>query len=225
MTGVQTCALPISLFSEAGPSGVIGEERLIGLLGELLTLEALLANQAPGDLTYWKGPNNEAQDFRTQNNALEVKSTLVREGRIISISSVDQLHPPPNADLCLIHHRLERDPGGFNISDLVQRLVSMGASASALQAGLAENGVDASNLKAYVARRYRSVETRTYAVTGFAFPRITRNSFVGGDIPAGTLRLSYSIDLTNEPPSPLSPSEANDVLHQLAKEAAHGMDT
>jgi hypothetical protein len=212
-----------ALFSEGALRGVIGEERLVGLLGELLTLEALLAENAPGDLAYWKGPSGEPQDFRTATHALEVKSTLVREGRIVGISSVDQLQTPPNSDLYLIHHRLERDPSGFNISDICQRLVAKGASESDLAAGLDGNDVYASDLKPYAGRRYRQVETRTYNTAGFAFPRITRDSFSGGDIPPGTLRISYSIDLTNEPPAPLSLSEAKDVLHKMAKEGAHGV--
>jgi hypothetical protein len=68
------------------------------------------------------------------------------------------------------------------------------------------------------------VLTRTYDVTGFAFPSITRSSFAAGDIPPGTLRISYSIDLTNEPPLPLGASEAESVILAMAKEAAHGMD-
>jgi hypothetical protein len=214
-----------ALFSEGTLRGVIGEERLVGLIGELLTLEALLSNEASADLGYWKGPSGGAQDFRTATHAVEVKSTLVREGRIVNISSIEQLQPPPNTYLHLVHHRLEPDPGGFSISDVFQRLTAMGASASDLETGLAANGVFVSDFKHYVARRYRLVETRTYDAMGVAFPRITRDSFLGGNIPPGTLRIAYSIDLTNEPPLPLSASEAEDVFQEMAKEAAHGMDS
>jgi hypothetical protein len=212
-----------ALFSEAEKRGVISEQRLLGLLGEMLTLEGLLAKSAPGDLGYWTGPSGEAQDFRTATHALEVKSTLVREGRIVAISSVDQLQAPPTADLCLIHHRLDRDPGGFNITDMVQRLTSLGASVHDLAAALRQSDVDMNDLRLYDARRYRCVETRTYDTAGFGFPHITRKSFSGGDIPPGTLRISYSIDLTNEPPSPLSQGDAEDALQIMAEEAAHGM--
>jgi hypothetical protein len=213
-----------ALFSETAERGVISEERLVGLLGELLTLEDVLAKQAPRSLSFWRGPFGDAQDFRTATHAFEVKSTLVREGRIVAISSIDQLQPPPNTALWLIHHQLDRDPSGFTIADRIHRLASMGASSDDLAAGLAETGVDMNNLEPYSPRRYRLVKTRTYDVTGFAFPSITRSSFAAGDIPPGTLRISYSIDLTNEPPLPLGASEAESVILAMAKEAAHGMD-
>jgi hypothetical protein len=212
-----------ALFSEATLRGVLSEERLIGLLGELLTLESLLIKNAPRDLGYWTGPLGEAQDFRTGTHAVEVKSTLAREGRIISIASIDQLQPPPAAELCLIHHRLDRDPNGFNIADMIDRLTSSGAARRALAAGLRENDVNIDDLKIYGGRRYREVESRTYDVQSFAFPKITRGSFKGGDTPPGTLRISYSIDLTNEPPTPLSANGADDFIKAMAEEAARGM--
>lgn len=212
-----------ALFSDAVQRALVGESQLIGLLGELLTLEALLIRNAPGSLDYWRGPAGEPQDFRTPSHAAEVKTTLVHEGRIVKVSSVDQLDPPPNSSLCLIHHRLERDPGGFNISEVTERLTSLGASSNVLGAGLAETGVYIADLGAYAGRRYRLVETRTYDVTGPSFPRITRNSFLDNDLPPGTLRLSYSIDLTNEPPSPLGTNESDEAIHEMATEAAYGM--
>jgi hypothetical protein len=109
------------------------------------------------------------------------------------------------------------------LADLIQRLTSMGASANALAAGLAENGVYTNNLEPYDRRRYRHVESRTYDASAPEFPRITRSSFTNGDVPPGTLRFSYSIDLTNEPPSPLSASEVEEVIQAMATEAADGM--
>lgn len=214
-----------ALFSDATQRVLIPEGQLVGLIGELLTVQELLEISAPPDLLYWRGPFGEAQDFRTQSHALEVKATLVREGRIVSVSSIDQLEPRPHTSLFLVHHQLENDPGGFNIGDVTQRLVSLGASPLALAAALAEHRINLDNLGPYMGRRYRLVKTRTYDVAGVAFPRITRASFSGGDLPAGTLRVSYSIDLTNEPPVPLSTVETNHILQAIAKDASYGMDS
>lgn len=214
-----------ALFSDAVQRDLLSEERLVGLFGELLTVESLLANGAPGTLSYWRGPSGEAQDFRTTTHALEVKSTLAHEGRIIRISSVDQLQAPPNTSLCLAHYRFDRDPGGVNLSGLIERLTSMGASSDDLSAGLAEIGVYMDDLGPYKGRRYRHVETRSYDVSAQGFPRITRSSFIGGEIPSGTLGMSYSIDLTNAPPSPLNTNEAAEMLRAMASEAVYGMDS
>lgn len=207
-----------ALFSESAPKSLISEDHLIGLLGELITLERLIARSASKRLSYWTGPSGEAQDFRTTAFVMEVKSTLSREGRIVPISSIDQLEPPPGTRLYLVHHRLDRDPSGFNLDDMMNRLLIAGASRTDLEAGLRNNSVETSNLGEYSGRRYREVETRIYDVEGFAFPRLTRESFTGGTVPTGTLKISYSIDLTNEPPFPLSSDDEEHALQAMARE-------
>jgi hypothetical protein len=211
------------LFSDAVVPEQLSEDSLVGLLGELLVLGELLSVGASPELAYWAGPLHQVHDFRTLTYALEVKATLLRDGRVISISSVDQLQAPPGAALFLRHIRLERDPAGVDLEKLVDRVLAGGASREALRRLLNELGVGIDNLAQYSGRKYRVVEQRTYNVAGTAFPRITRSSFTVGDLPPGTLRLSYSVELTNEPPFPLSDADALVVLTSLASEAAHGM--
>lgn len=213
------------LFSDAGRIGHLSDEVLVGLLGELLAVEDLLNRGASSDLGFWVGPFNEMHDLRTPTHAIEVKATLVREGRVVSISSVDQLQEPKGADLVLRHLRLQRDPGGFDIEALVAAAIDVGADAGEVARRLHEFGLTIDALDDYRGRKYRVAENRLYAVNGTAFPRITRSSFVAGDLPPGTLRVAYSIDLTNEPPYPLSDAEADAVLDAFASEAAHGMDS
>jgi hypothetical protein len=208
-----------ALLSDAASRDLLSEEALVGLLGELLTVESLLALGAPSGLEFWVGPFNEVHDIRTPSHAIEVKATLVREGRIVSISSVDQLQEPAGADLVLRHMRLERDPGGFDISAIVDRALDAGASASALATRMHEVGVNVDDLAPYGSRKYKLVETRTYDVTGPAFPRLVRSSFNAGDVPPGTLRIGYAIDLTNEPPFPLTIEAAEAALRTVAGEA------
>lgn len=214
-----------TLFSEASTRGILGQEALIGLLGELDTLLELLRHGAPGDLEYWTGPLGAVHDFRSLTHAIETKSTLIREGRVVGIASVDQLQEPPGSELLLRHTRFERDPGGWDLATAVDQVVAQGGDRSALERRISELGVDTTDLSAYAGRKYRIVETRTYDVTGAAFPRLVRSSFAVGDVPAGTLRISYSIDLTNEPPAPLSPDTADAALGALAQEAADALDS
>jgi hypothetical protein len=214
-----------ALFSDAAQRGLISEQKLVGLIGELLMLEELLGNQAPSNLNYWLGPFGGVQDFVTQGVAIEVKSTLVREGTIVGISSVDQLEPPPGRDIYLAYYRLDNDPSGFSLDDVVKRLLELGASRETLTVGLDRNGIDLQQLSVYSGRRYRLTETRLYDAAGTCFPRITRGSFVDGDTPAGTLRLSYSIDLTNDPPSPLNDGDRRSLIERTSREALDGMDS
>lgn len=214
-----------ALFSDAERRGLISDGALTGLLGELLIVEQLLAAGAPGDLRFWVGPFKEIHDVRSASHAVEVKATLIREGRIVSISSIDQLQAPPGADLFLVHIRLDRDPGGFSLRDLVDRVVGAGAHRGQVNRRLSEAGIGTGDLAPYADRKFKLADTRMYDVDGDAFPRLLRTSFTGGDIPPGILRISYSIDLTNAPPNPLSDEATRAVLAALATEAADEVDS
>lgn len=214
-----------TLFSDAERTGQLSDEALTGLLGELLVAQQLLVAGAPGDLRFWVGPFNDLHDLRSATHAIEVKATMVREGRIVSISSVDQLQEPSGASLILVHTRLDRDPGGFSLPDLVDRVVDAGAYPHQVSRRLNELGVRAGDLTAYSGRKFKVADTRAYDVGGASFPRLLRSSFVGGDIPPGTLRLSYAIDLTNEPPHALDDEAVSAALAALATEAAYEMDS
>lgn len=214
-----------ALFSDAVDHGLLGEEALVGLHGELLAVVDLLERGAPTNLEFWVGPFGGVHDLRTPTHAIEVKTTLVREGRIVPIASIDQLQEPAGADLILRHTRLERDPGGSDLAGVVSRVLSAGAQQPALAKRLLEVGADIDDLTPYTQRKYRPIETRAYDVNGPAFPRLVRSSFGDGDIPPGTLRISYAIDLTNEPPFPLDTGMADASLDAFAQEAADALDS
>lgn len=214
-----------ALFSDAIGRGLLGEEALVGLQGELLAVLDLIQRGASSTLEFWVGPFGESHDLRTATHAIEVKSTLVREGRIVPIASVDQLQEPSDAELILRHSRFERDPRGSNLADVVDLVLSAGVQHAALAKRLLEVGVPMDDLELYAGRRYRLVETRLYDVTGPAFPRLVRASFSAGDIPPGTLRINYAIDLTNEPPLPLESELADAALQGMAQESADALDS
>lgn len=213
------------LFSDAAAGGGLGIEALIGLMGELMTLRALINSGLPTSLEAWEGPLNRVHDFRTVGHAIEVKTTLTREGRIVQISNVDQLQPPPDSDLVLRHIRLDHDPAGFNLEDLVNGVLSAGADSDALRTLLLHLDVRMEHLDAYRGHRFREVETRHYDASAVAFPKIVRDSFQGRDLPPGTLHLRYAIDLTNEPPHPLSDAEVHDAITRFTEEASVGLDS
>ena len=59
------------------------------------------------------------------------------------------------------------------------------------------------------------MENRVYAVDG-NFPRIVSDAFVVGTLPPGITRITYWIDLTNEPPIPLSSEAMASLLQAMA---------
>lgn len=203
------------LFADAQPDA-LGDTQLVGLLAELLVLEEIVARDPSRRVNIWTGPSKSQHDFRAGPSALEVKATTVREGRVVSISSIDQLVTPEGGSLHLVHYRFEHDPAGESLPGVVERIQELSVDHQDLLARLAANGYLPADADKYRTRTYSVVETRTYDVDSLAFPKIVPSSFKGGKQPAGTQRLSYAIDLVNEPPHPLSDRDVDSLLTRFA---------
>ena len=121
----------------------------------------------------------------------------------VPISSVFQLEEPPEGELFLYHHRFEQKADGLTLPLLVEQILDMGVEPDKFKELLGDVGYREELAEEYRDRGFRMVERRMYAVAGDGFPRIIPASFDGGVVPAGTTRITYSIDLTNEPPSPI----------------------
>ena len=97
-------------------------EAQAGLYGELMTLE-ILAEKLEGSKAFdaWKGPMRAAQDFHVGAGALEVKSTLSRNGFKARINSIEQLDSELQPMfLCTI--RLSEKDNGISLNTLVNGL-------------------------------------------------------------------------------------------------------
>ena len=206
------------LLAVAAESGILGDERLVGLLGELLCLEQVVAIDPLRRVSTWAGPSRHQHDLLYGDHALEVKSSTVREGRIVTINSVDQLDPSPAAALYLVYQRFQAAPVdvGETLPGVIGRLTDLGVNARELHQLLTLIGYSAAHDDIYRTRPFALIERRVYDATRPGFPRIVRSSFAGTDIPSGTLRLTYAIDLTNEPPEPLTESEVEELWRRLA---------
>lgn len=194
----------------------LSDSKLVGLLGELLVLEKIVERDPERRLGTWTGPTGSQHDFRAGSAALEVKSTTAREGRIVTISSIDQLVTPDDGSLHLVHHRFDPDPSGESLPDLVERILDCSVEQTTLLGLLRGVGYSATHADRYRNRRFRLVDTRYYDVDGTGFPKIVPSSFKGDVQPAGTQRISYAIDLGNEPPHRLPDAEASALIDQFA---------
>lgn len=202
-------------FLESEPSPVLSEERLIGLIAELLILREVLQHDPNRRLDVWTGPTGAVHDFRRGVNAVDVKGTGLREGKFVEIHGVEQLAPPPGGTLHIAWVRLERDESSpVSVPALVREMRALGVDSLALTERLTCVGYDASHSTEYEQRRYRVVESRLYLVNE-EFPRIISGSFSAGTVPVGVLRLSYTVDLTNEPPSQLDEDARTAALRRL----------
>jgi hypothetical protein len=111
---------------EATP--LLGLERQLGLLGELIVLEKVIRRVGPSALSAWIGPRGEPHDFRLHTRELEVKTTTGTR-RIHTINGTQQLIPTPGHKLFLVSVLLG-PPGsdaGFSLAaqiDAIRQLLS-----------------------------------------------------------------------------------------------------
>jgi Putative PD-(D/E)XK family member, (DUF4420) len=198
---------------------LLGRNKLVGLIAELLTLREVLLHDPHRDIAMWTGPDAAVHDVRRGNRALEVKGSLTREGLFAEIHGLHQLEPPqPGGELHLVLHRFDEAlDGDLTAPDLIRDILALGVDRHAFIDRLGRAGYDMADEADYARRRFRSVERRVYAVDA-TFPRLVPASLVGGDVPPGVILVRYTIDLTGPAPEALR----GDAADQLFKAFGRG---
>lgn len=167
------------------------EHKVYDVLGEMLVLSILLSD---GEKPYWAGPSAGNHDLTCDRFECEVKSTLRRQMvPQVEISGGKQLEVTPGKDLYLYVCLFEEDEkGDLSIDVLRSRLLEQGFSKNILDSSLDRLGMGSSNNSK---KRFKLMEPiRRYKVDD-DFPRLTKESFVGGKLPFGISDFSYSIVL------------------------------
>ncbi len=82
-------------FLQINQSGLLTEEKILGLLGELWFLNKYLIPVfgAGQSITFWQGPEGLPYDFNVNESAIEVKCKSGANTPYVRISSADQLCP------------------------------------------------------------------------------------------------------------------------------------
>lgn len=165
------------------------DDMVYDVLGELVTLRLL---RSAGEAPEWGGPFGATYDIDCEDKFYEVKSTIARNRREITISNSFQLVPPENTELFIMYFQFEPSLGGESINKVVDELIQMGFSKDALEKGLNSVGL----------KRGRSARDRCYilhAVSKYkvndAFPAIREESFIDGHRPIGIKNYSFTINL------------------------------
>ena len=169
------------------------DERIYDVLGELCALQySIVCGEEPE----WNGPNKASYDIETESRFIEVKSTINREKRQVTISSEYQLFPkekPLKLILCVFEPTVmtgrsidsvldEIKETGFNTNVINDRLESMG-----FEAGMS------ARKKAFILH-----EMLLYNIDE-SFPRITPEDFIGGVKPQGIVKITYTADISELP--------------------------
>lgn len=163
---------------------VLGIERQIGLLGELLFLERLIENMGESALESWIAPTPEPHDFRVGTREFEVKSTIY-SNRIHTINGTEQLIPSLECSLYLVSILLgpAGADGGVSLSDkvtqLVERLSSNSNRLNQFRNALEDSGFREQDRSQYT-RRFALRRPFALIEINEAFPAVTRRTLEDG---------------------------------------------
>lgn len=166
------------------------DDRVYDVLGELCVLNQLLEK---GEDASWNGPSCASYDIETEIRFVEVKSSIVRDRKEITISSHFQLDPP-GKQLDLVLCQFEPTvSSGFSIDSVLEELSQKGINIGNINNRLKELGLEEG--RSSRRRMFILHSMLLYKVDG-SFPRITPASFVGGVMPKGINTITYTVDLS-----------------------------
>ena len=185
-------------FLKKSRSDLLSEDRIKGLLGELLFILNYLIPVfgAEQSVTFWQGPEGMPQDFNVNDAAIEVKCQSGASSPSVRITSAEQLSPQlPKMYLFVV--TLGKTPkdskGVLNLPLLVKHIrevlgSDLAASPERFNDLLYMTGYIDSDR--YLEYSYILAGEKTYQVVD-GFPRICTE-----DLHAGITRVSYSIALS-----------------------------
>jgi hypothetical protein len=202
-------------FIERGLQKKISEHQIIGIFGELYVLLKLIKRN-PRTLEYWRGPLQSRHDFMAPGVSIEVKTSKKRYGRSIEINGYDQLEPIPGSSLYISFIKLESIPDGISIKDIIDDILKSSIEKEIFYALLSGIGFDVETIKSTENLKFRVVEDRIYDVEN-DLPHLTSKSFKGDTLPPGILKLSYQIDMSNEPPFPLNSENEEKLFDNMSQ--------
>lgn len=183
-------------FLEKDRQDMLSEEQIKGLLGELVFIEQHLAKKYgyANSIQFWTGPTGSPQDFCLEDIVVEVKTQLSSTRPEVHISSAEQLSCQANhlyLFVVTLGKGIDDSPSNVSLRSIISiiqdRLLPFSEELELFQDLLLATGyVDSSCYDPCV---YTLIGTATYDVKD-GFPRITVD-----DLPAGILKLNYSISL------------------------------
>ena len=170
------------------------ESMVYDTLGELWTYSYLVRS---GKSVSWNGPKGSSSDLEAEDMMVEVKSTLNRSVKEITVHGKNQLMPPEGKKLFLFYCVFEMSVNtGISINDIVYELAKDGFDVDVINESLAKKGFEPG--KSSRDRKYILWEVNKYEVDD-GFPRITSASFVDGREPQNIEIQSYIVNLSDIP--------------------------
>jgi hypothetical protein len=179
LAAIEAVAVELKCFTDLlEERSLLGPERQIGLVGELLFLQRLVAQTGHEALDAWLGPSGEPHDFRLMMHEFEVKTT-VSPHRVHTIHGTEQLVASEACSLYLVSIVLGPAGGdnGFSLADKVAELCKqfapMPARAIQFASALEAYGLRPVDREHY-GRRFAMRRPMAIVPVDDSFPAITR---------------------------------------------------
>jgi hypothetical protein len=181
-------------FMRRSGDGVLSTEAEVGLFGELIFLQDLIAIGLPAisAIEAWHGPLDGVQDFYFGSGAIEVKSSVSQSRFPANIGSLDQLDDSLIRPLFLSGIRLELSPKGITLPEQISILREIVRPTPfalihldnlMLHAGFSETDAE------HYTRSFLPTEKKLLQISN-DFPRLTK-----ANVPVEIRKVRYEIDL------------------------------
>ncbi|MHB1811239.1 MAG: PD-(D/E)XK motif protein [Thermoplasmataceae archaeon] len=182
------------------PKNILSKGQIIGLFAELWFLRYWLLPhyERKEVLRGWSGPRGGRHDFELPSHSIEVKGTVLVEGRIHWIHGLDQLLPPENGRLLFFSLKMREEANGLNNLPELVRSCSEFLNDNADDLDQFENALVSSGYSPvhdleYEKIKFRIVDEILFRVNE-SFPKITSETLING-CPRGVEQLEYQINL------------------------------
>ena len=169
------------------------DPRIYDVLGELLVLKILIAKDCD---PVWHGPDFSTYDIEVDGGFVEVKSTVSRSKKEITVSNKYQVIPAGETlklALCLLEPVLDE---GFSIDDVVASIRDMEYDVSLINRKLEGLGFE----------KGRSARSKKFIVHDILcyevdenFPHLGPECFVNGELPPRISIDTYKVNLDSMP--------------------------
>ncbi len=190
----------------------LSEERQRGLIGELHVLKLIAAKTSwPQSIDWWKGPDAEDRDFRSDRALVEVKTTIAGGRDIVRIANEHQLASPAGLHLAIwvVTLRAEERPEATVVGHVKHVRALIGSDVTLLvrfEEALRSAGYSDVQLQAAHLSGYAIAADRAFNVSD-AFPRVTPAMLRGG-----VSRVSYDVALAQCKDSEITPDSVLQLL-------------
>ncbi|MGP9502349.1 PD-(D/E)XK motif protein [Specibacter sp. AOP5-B1-6] len=186
-------------------SKLLGEEKLVGIYGELLFLEQLTMHHGIDALSAWTGPQGMRHDFELANASFEVKTTTNHNSLTVTFHGSKQLEPTDHLPLFVVVYQIEKSVNGVSVPALLQRLYDRGLDRLEILRQVGLLGYAEEDSGHYSDKRFTELTHKALKVTQ-DFPQLTSYT-----VPPSILdqigSLNYSVDLGPLPASDIALEE------------------